>query len=165
MIRKQNFTDLLVDTQGNPITNFTGYDFEEEDFIELNGFRREGLYQNRFITKPSELYLQIKQEIESVRQPRVEVSANIIGILQAMDTRVDWNSLVLGSVANIVVARLNIDLKIQIKTLKIAVDSNQTSFTFSTEKNYIGTGQKFLGRFFASATYNLTNNLGYNEGQ
>jgi hypothetical protein len=82
-----------------------------------------------------------------------------------MDTRVDWNSLILGSVANIVVPRLNIDLKIQIKTLTIAIDDNATSFTFSTEKNFIGTGQKFLGRFFSDATYNLTNNLGYKEGQ
>jgi hypothetical protein len=73
--------------------------------------------------------------------------------------------LILGSLANIVVARLNVDLKIQIKTLTIAVDANTTSFTFSTEKNFIGTGQKFLGRFFADATYNLTNNLGYKEGQ
>lgn len=107
----------------------------------------------------------MKKEIESLRSPRVQVSANIIGILQAMDTRVDWNSLILGGLANLVVARLNIDLKIQIKTINIAVDSNATSFTFSTEKNFIGTGQKFLGRFFANATYNLTNNLGYREGQ
>ena len=165
LIRKENFTDLFVDNSGNPLTNFQGYDFAEEDFIELNGFRREGLYENKFITKPSELFLEMKKEIESLRQPRVEVSANIIGILQAMDTRVDWNSLILGGLANIVVARLNIDLKIQIKTLSIAVDSNTTSFTFSTEKNFIGTGQKFLGRFLANATYNLTNNLGYRDGQ
>jgi hypothetical protein len=73
--------------------------------------------------------------------------------------------LVLGGLANVVVARLNIDIEIQIKTLVIAPDANQTAFTFSTQKNYIGTGQKFLGRFFADAAYNLKNNLGYNEGQ
>lgn len=107
----------------------------------------------------------MKIEIESLRQPRVEVSTNIIGILQAMDAREDWNSLVLGGLANVVIARLNIDIQIQIKTLVITPDSNQTTFTFSTQKNYIGTGQKFLGRFFADAAYNLKNNLGYNEGQ
>ena len=71
----------------------------------------------------------------------------------------------LGGLATIIVPRLNIDLQIQIKTLTISPDANSTSITFSTEKNYIGTGQKYLGRFISNAAYNLKNNLGYNEGQ
>jgi hypothetical protein len=89
LIRKQNFTSLLVNNEGEVITNFEGYNFAQQDFVELNGFRREGIYENKFIAKPSELYQAMKTEIESLRSPRVEVSANIIGILQAMDTRVD----------------------------------------------------------------------------
>lgn len=71
----------------------------------------------------------------------------------------------LGGLATIIVPRLNIDLQIQIKTLSISPDANSTNITFSTEKNYIGTGQKFLGRFLSNAAYNIKNNLGYNEGQ
>ena len=70
----------------------------------------------------------------------------------------------LGGLANIIVDRLNVDRQIQIKTLTISPDINNTTITFSTEKNYIGIGQKYLGRFFSNAAYNLKNNLGYNEG-
>jgi hypothetical protein len=53
----------------------------------LNGFRREGLYDNKFITKASELFFAMKEEINSLKQPRVEVSANIIGLLQTTEAR------------------------------------------------------------------------------
>jgi len=72
---------------------------------------------------------------------------------------------VLGGLANIIVPRLNIDRQIQIKTLTISPDNFTTSMTFSTEKNYIGIGQKYLGRFLSSASYNIQNNLGFNEGR
>lgn len=71
----------------------------------------------------------------------------------------------LGGLANIIVPRLNIDRQIQIKTLTISPDNFTTSMTFSTEKNYIGIGQKYLGRFLSSASYNIQNNLGFNEGR
>ena len=61
--------------------------------------------------------------------------------------------------------RLNIDIQIQIKEITINIDSNSTSIVFSTTKDYIGIGQKNLGRFFSSAAYNLKNNLGYYEDQ
>lgn len=157
-MKKDNYNTLLN-------ANFDNYLFETEDFVELSGFRREGIYENKFITKASELYLQLKEEIVDYRQPRVEVSADMIGLLQTIDARPEWNSLVLGGLANIVVPRINIDIQIQIKTLTISPDANSTSITFSTQKNYIGTGQKFLGRFFSNAAYNLTNNLGYKDGQ
>lgn len=70
----------------------------------------------------------------------------------------------LGGLANIIVPRLNIDLQIQLKSLTISPDANSTNIKFSTEKNYIGIGQKYLGRLFSNAAYNLKNNLGYNEG-
>jgi hypothetical protein len=71
----------------------------------------------------------------------------------------------LGGLANIIVPRLNIDRQIQIKSLSIAPDDFSTTITFSTEKNYIGVGQKFLGRFLSKASYNITNNLGFNDGK
>jgi hypothetical protein len=157
-MKKDNFNTLLN-------SNFNNYVFETEDFNELNGFRREGIYENKFIAKASELYLQLKEEIVSYRQPRVEVTADIIGILQTAEAKAEWNNLVLGGLANIIVPRINVDVEIQIKTLSISPDANTTSITFSTEKNYIGTGQKFLGRFFSDAAYNIKNNLGFREGQ
>jgi hypothetical protein len=83
-IQKQNLSIWLGTDE-----YFKQFDFTEADFKELNGFRREGIYENKFITRPSELFKQMKAEIVTLRQPRVEVSANIIGILQAMDARED----------------------------------------------------------------------------
>jgi hypothetical protein len=157
-IEKDKFTALF----NNP--DLTSYNFTQANLQELNGFRREGLYENKFITKASTLFVEMKNEINSLKQPRVEVSANVIGILQASEARAEWNNLVLGGLANLIVDRLNIDRQIQIKTLTIAPDANSTNINFSTEKNYIGIGQKYLGRFFSNAAYNLKNNLGYNEG-
>ena len=145
-------------------TGLEAYNFTADDFKELKGFRREGLYDNKFIVKASDLYKEMKKEIESLRQPRIEISADIIGLLQAVEARVEWNNVVLGGLANIIVPRLNIDRQIQIKSITIAPDDFSTAITFSTVKNYIGIGQKFLGRLLSSANYNLTNNLGYNEG-
>ena len=150
-----------------PLINSSGlesYNFVTTDFEELKGFRREGLYDNKFIVKASDLYKAMKKEIESVRQPRIEISADIVGLLQAVEARVEWNNLVLGGLANIIVPRLNIDRQIQIKSITIAPDDFSTAITFSTVKNYIGIGQKFLGRLLSNANYNITNNLGYNEG-
>lgn len=65
------------------------YNFTTEDFEELKGFRREGLYDNKFIVKASELYKEMKKEIESVRQPRIEINADIVGLLQAVEARVE----------------------------------------------------------------------------
>lgn len=79
-IKKDNYNTLLN-------SNFDNYVFEEEDFVELGGFRREGIYENKFITKASDLYLQLKEEIIEYRQPRVEVSADMIGLLQTVDAR------------------------------------------------------------------------------
>lgn len=70
-------------------SSFNGSVFTADDFTELNGFRREGIYENKFITRASDLYLQLKEEIVSYRQPRVEVTADIIGLLQANEARVE----------------------------------------------------------------------------
>jgi hypothetical protein len=158
-IQKSNFVGLIRST------GLSAYNFTTEDFEELSSFRREGVYNNKFITKASDLYQAIKTDIEAYREPRIEMTADVIGILQAADARVEWNNVVLGGLANIIVPRLNIDRQIQIKTLTIAPDDFSTTMTFSTEKNYIGVGQKFLGRFFSNATYNIQNNLGFNEGR
>ena len=61
--------------------------------------------------------------------------------------------------------RLNIDIQIQIKEITLDIDNNSTSITFSTTKDYIGIGQKNLGRFLSNAAYNLKNNVGYYEDQ
>lgn len=81
-LKKDNFNTLLN-------SNFDNYVFETEDFNELNGFRREGIYENKFIAKASELYLQLKEEIVAYRQPRVEVTADIIGILQTAEAKAE----------------------------------------------------------------------------
>lgn len=81
-MKKDNYNTLLN-------SNFDNYLFEEQDFVELNGFRREGIYENKFIAKSSELYLQLKEEIVSYRQPRVEVTADIVGLLQTADARAE----------------------------------------------------------------------------
>jgi hypothetical protein len=65
------------------------YNFGAEDFEELKGFRREGVYENKFITKPSVLYQEMKKEIEAFLQPRIEMTADIIGLLQAVEARVE----------------------------------------------------------------------------
>jgi hypothetical protein len=158
-IRKDAYVGLIR------ASGLEAYNFDTEDFEELKGFRREGIYENKFITKPSVLYQEMKKEIEAVRQPRIEMTADIIGLLQAVEARVEWNNVVLGGLANIIVPRLNIDRQIQIKSLSIAPDDFSTSITFSTEKDYIGVGQKFIGRFFSKANYNITNNLGFNDGK
>jgi hypothetical protein len=157
-IKKDQFVALFNNS------DLSSYNFTVDNFNELNGFRREGVYENKFITKASDLFLAMKEEINSLKQPRVEVSANIIGILQTTEARTEWNKIVLGGLANVIVARLNVDIQIQIKTLVLSPDANGTRINFSTEKNYIGIGQKYLGRFFSNAAYNLKNNLGYNEG-
>lgn len=86
------YADIKKDTFNNLPglnANFDAYVFTADDFVELNGFRREGIYENKFITKASDLYLQMKQEIVAYRQPRVEVTADIIGLLQANEARVE----------------------------------------------------------------------------
>jgi hypothetical protein len=69
--------------------DLSAFNFDENDFKELNGFRREGLYDNKFIAKASDLFLAMKEEIDSLKQPRVEVSANIIGILQTTEAKAE----------------------------------------------------------------------------
>jgi hypothetical protein len=71
----------------------------------------------------------------------------------------------LGGLANLILDRLNIDVQIQIKEMTVDIDNNSTSITFSTSKDYIGVGQKNLGRFLSNAAYNLKNNLGYYEDE
>jgi hypothetical protein len=80
-IRKNNFVALFNNE------DLDSYNFTTEDFEELAGFRREGVYENKFIVKASDLFKAMKQEIDAVKQPRVEVSANIIGLLQALEAR------------------------------------------------------------------------------
>jgi hypothetical protein len=145
--------------------NLNRYNFTTADLTELQAFRREGVYENRFITKPSELFLEMQKEIISKRIPHVEITADIIGLLQTTEARTEWNKLRLGGLANLVLARLNMDVQIQIKEITLDIDNNSTSIIFSTAKDYIGVGQKNLGRFLSSAAYNLKNNLGYYEDQ
>lgn len=80
-IKKQNFIGLFNNT------DLTSYNFNTQDFQELAGFRREGVYENKFIAKASDLFQAMKEEINALKQPRVEVSANIIGLLQTTETR------------------------------------------------------------------------------
>jgi hypothetical protein len=107
----------------------------------------------------------MQKEIISRRIPRVEIRANIIGLLQTTEARSEWNKLRLGGLANLILSRLNIDIQIQIKEITIDIDGNSTSIVFSTTKDYLGIGQKSLGRFLSSAAYNLKNNVGYYEDQ
>lgn len=65
------------------------YNFTSADLTELQAFRREGVYENRFITKPSELFLEMQKEIVSKRIPRVEIRADIIGLLQTTEARTE----------------------------------------------------------------------------
>lgn len=81
-IQKTNYTGLIR-------TGLTAYNFTTADLEELNSFRREGIYNNKFITKTSSLYQEMKKEIEAYRQPRIEMTADIIGLLQATDARVE----------------------------------------------------------------------------
>jgi hypothetical protein len=47
------------------------------------------LYENRFISKPSELFLEMQKDIVSRRIPRVEITADIIGLLQTTEARTE----------------------------------------------------------------------------
>ena len=78
--KKQFATSILSST-------LTRYNFTSADLTELQAFRREGLYENRFITKPSELFLEMQKDIIPKRIPRVEIKADIIGLLQTTEAR------------------------------------------------------------------------------
>jgi hypothetical protein len=67
--------------------NLSRYNFTSADLEELQAFRREGVYANRFITKTSDLFLEMQKEIISRRIPRVEIRADIIGLLQTTEAR------------------------------------------------------------------------------
>lgn len=82
-LKKNTYTSLIR------ATGLTAYNFNADDFKELKGFRREGLYENKFITKASDLYKEMQNEIASVRQPRIELNIDIVGLLQAVEARVE----------------------------------------------------------------------------
>jgi len=141
------------------------YNFDGDDYTELAAFRREGIYNNEFINNAYDLFKEVKKEILNRNLPEVTILANIIDIFKAFQAEKDRDKLILGSLVNIFIPRLNINRQIQIKSITIAPDSNSSSITFSTQKDYLGIGSPLLGKILRHTEYNIKDKLAFNNGK
>jgi hypothetical protein len=162
-IKKDDYVDYL-NKQGS-VNISTAYNFIGANFEELNSFRREGIFQNKFITKQTDLLVAMKEDLLARNEPVVTCTMSTVGILQTTDAQADWDSLILGGLAHLSFPRLNIEKDIQIKTIVISPQTNQTAMTFSTEKDFMGIGARYLGKAIATNYNTVKNSLSFREDE
>lgn len=108
--------------------------FSPDELIELNSFIIEKEYINDSIVDDEDLLKEGIEAFRKFREPKIDLSIDIVNFLSIVESQNDWDKLVLGDVIRIQHERFGEDIQAKIIEINYSFEDNSISLNIANER-------------------------------
>ena len=148
-----NIDSLQVNLNNLQVEIKTENNFTQEQLLNLDPYIKEHVYTNDAIISEEDLLKEGIKEFEELREPIIEVTIDIVNLLEIIEAQNDWDKLELGDIIRVRYERLNMYIKAKITEINYDFDDSTIKVTLSNAKNYKGNSlMNMINQAYGSST-------------